>query len=79
MAPPVAKQKSRHYRQYIVIAVIAVVAAAVILTAILVGMHLFTNAQKDILKVRKDNRFVECTYSSCIPEVHNLLGPRAEA
>jgi len=57
-------QKSRPYRKYAFIAVTGVVAAAVILTAILVGMYLFTQGQKDILRVWKDNKVVECTYNA---------------
>ena len=43
--------KSRSYKKYVIIAVSAVLAVAIILTAILVGMHLFTEAQKDIVRV----------------------------
>ena len=57
--------KPRPYRKYAIIAVTGVVVAAVILTAILVGMYLFTQGQKDILKVGKDNKAVECTYNTC--------------
>ena len=44
-------QKSRPYKKYVIIAVSGVLAVAIILTAILVGMHLFTEAQKDIVRV----------------------------
>ena len=47
---PVVPPKSRSYRKYVIIAVTGVVVAAIILTAILVGMHFFTEAQKEILK-----------------------------
>jgi len=47
---PVVPPKSRPYRKYVIAAVIGVVVAAIVLTAILVGMYLFTEGQKDILK-----------------------------
>src|SRR6218665_2872836 len=47
--------KSRSYRKYVIIAVTGIVMAAIILTAILVGMHFLTEAQKEIVKVAKDN------------------------
>ena len=43
--------KSRSYKKYVIIAVSGLLAVAIILTAILVGMHLFTEAQKDIVRV----------------------------
>ena len=43
--------KSRSYKKYVIIAVSGLIAVAIILTAILVGMHLFTEAQKDIVRV----------------------------
>jgi len=58
--------KSRPYRKYAIIAVTGVVVAAVILTAILVGMYLFTQGQKDILKVGKDSKVVDFfNYNTC--------------
>lgn len=42
--------KSRSYKKYAIIAVSGILAVAIILAAILVGMHLFTQAQKDIVK-----------------------------
>ena len=43
--------KSRSYKKYVIIAVSGLLAVAIILTAILVGMHLFTEAQKYIVRV----------------------------
>lgn len=42
--------KSRPYKKYVIIAVSGILAVAIILTAILVGMHLFTEAQRDIVR-----------------------------
>ena len=39
-------------KRNIIIAVTGVVVVALVLTAILVGMYLFTEAEKDLLKVR---------------------------
>lgn len=49
-SPPVVPPKSHPYRKCVIIAVTGVVVAAVILTAILVGLYLFTEGQKEILK-----------------------------
>jgi hypothetical protein len=50
VAPSVDSSKPRPYRKYVIIAVTAVVVAAIILIAILVGMYLFTEGQKEILQ-----------------------------
>ena len=42
-------------RKYVIVAVTGIVLAVVILTAILVGMHFFSEAQKEIVKVVKSN------------------------
>jgi len=60
----VVPPKSRPYRKYAIVAVTGVVVAAVILTAILVGMYLFTQGQKDILKVDKDDKLL--TFIACV-------------
>ena len=75
--------KSRPYRKYAIFSVTGVVVIAVILTAILVGMYLFTQGQKDILKVQNNNKDGECTFNTCtqvacrgswMPEANNVLG-----
>jgi len=46
--------KPRNMKKIVIIAVSAILAVAIILTAILVGMYLFTQGQKDILKYTVD-------------------------
>lgn len=47
-----AAPKPRNTKKYVIIAVSTVLTVAIILAAILVGMHMFTQAQKDLIKVR---------------------------
>lgn len=44
--------KTRSYKKYAIIAISSIAAVAIILAAILVGMYLFTESQKDIVKVK---------------------------
>jgi hypothetical protein len=46
--------KPRNVKKIVIIAVSAILSAAIILTAILVGMYLFTQGQKEILKYTVD-------------------------
>lgn len=43
--------KSRPHKKYVIIAVSCILTVAMILIAILVGMYMFTEAQKDIVQV----------------------------
>lgn len=43
--------KPRPRKKYVIIAVSGILVVAIILAAILVGMYMFTEAQKDILQV----------------------------
>jgi len=61
MLHPADSPKTRTYRKYVIVAVTGVVVVAVILTAILVGMHLFTQGQEDILKVKKGEQLLKLT------------------
>jgi hypothetical protein len=45
-----SERKPRNTKKYVIIAVSGILAAAIILTAILVGMYMFTEAQKDIIQ-----------------------------
>lgn len=51
--------KPRPLKKYVIIAVSGILAVAIILTAILVGMYLFTDAQKDILQVSDMYKYYE--------------------
>lgn len=47
-----AVPKPRKTKKYAIIAVSAILTVGIILAAILVGMYMFTQAQKDLIKVR---------------------------
>lgn len=62
--------KPRNIKKYVIIAVTSTLSVAVALTAILVGMYMFTQAEKELLKVvqfTSKNFSLTLTHSLSLP------------
>ena len=56
--------KSRNVKKVVIIAVSAIASVVIVLTAILVGMYIFSEANKEIIKVVYSHSFILRIYSA---------------